>query len=266
MSNPQASQNSPDKFRWYPSPNDPSHYLRPACGVEAFFKDTRNRFATGEDILFVGLSIRLQQPLPPADLVQHARDAWLLLRQSVPTIACVAEAEPSGRSHLSYYAPRDGAAAISWAERTVILHPTNSTTLDDLRQKLGPVQLPDQNNDQTFLHIIPRSDSSYDVLLHSHHSTLDGPGVCVLLTLYLKKLAQVISAPQTSLKETFSWGSEVKRLLPASDTVLDPNEAREGPQFDQTLMSILSDMAMGFSVSDWNFLAASINHAILIPM
>ncbi|KAJ7763058.1 hypothetical protein B0H16DRAFT_1414358 [Mycena metata] len=226
---------------WSPSPDDPSCYTRRGWAIE-ILNDVSNRHKHGQTSMFFGADISAVRPFVTNSLLEHARSAWVSLRYTLPTLAAHVEQDTEGNTLLTYRTASSGADAQAWAHRTLLLDEEHKT-LDDLRQKIEGRPLPDANGDGTFLHLIVRSDTSFEVLLHTSHVPFDGVALKIVTTRFLKKLALLLDggSPDLNLK----WGDEYTNLPPAAGRVPGPNEVVGGAQYDETLKSVM----MGFATA-----------------
>lgn len=225
----------------------PAYYTREARGGE-LFEDVCNRFANGDQTLFLGLQLRLASPLPTSVFMQHVKDAWAALRWAVPNLAVRTEHE-EGRTLLAYRASADAEEVRKWAERTVRLRELEKEgkekALDELRWELGTHFIPEASGDQVFLYIVPYSETEFGLLLHTSHSVMDGAGTKVLLTLFLRELAGQLHFTPTCAKkklEEFAWGKEGENLVKCATEVAGDLEPLDGPAYESTLKTVLGDM------------------------
>ncbi|KAJ7726947.1 hypothetical protein B0H16DRAFT_1735443 [Mycena metata] len=205
-------------YDWAPSPHDPSYYTRRGWAFETL-NDIANRQKHGQTTMFFGANISAQRPFGTDSLLEH---------------------DTEDNTLLTYCTASSAADAQAWARRT-LLFDGEYKTLDDLRKKIGGKVLPDVNGDETFLHLIVRSDTSFGVLLYTSHVTFDGAAVKIVTTRFLKKLALLLDggSPDLNLK----WGDKYTNLTPAAGRVLGPNEVVEGAQHNATLNSVMMDFA-----------------------
>ncbi|KAJ7762907.1 hypothetical protein B0H16DRAFT_1805628 [Mycena metata] len=222
-------------YDWSSSPDDPSYYTRRQWGFE-ILNDvlTRQKHQTP---MFLGADIAAERPFVTTSLLEHARNAWVSLRFTLPTLAAHTEQDTEGNALLTYRTALSAADAQAWAGRTLQFHEEHKT-LDGLHKKLRGTHIPDANGDQTFLHLIVRSDTSFAVLLYTSHVTFDGASAKIVITRFLKKLALLLDggSPDLNLK----WGDEYSNLTPAVVRVLGPNEVVEGDQYGETLNSVMT--------------------------
>ncbi|KAJ7711004.1 hypothetical protein B0H16DRAFT_1820332 [Mycena metata] len=219
--NPQHAGSDCNNFKpkpkgnhWAPSADDPTYYTRRGWAFGTI-EDVFNCQKHGEHTMFLGANISAARPIVSKSLLEHARNSWVSLR---------------------------AADAQAWAERTLLLHEEKVKTLDDLRYELGEKLLPDANGDQTFLHLVVHSDTSFGVLLHTSHVPFDGTSAKIITTRFLKTLALLLdvgSPADLNLK----WGDEHANMTPAAGRVLGPNEVVEGAGYGETLNSVM----MGFA-------------------
>ncbi|KAJ3556854.1 hypothetical protein NM688_g1794 [Phlebia brevispora] len=148
----------------------------------------------------------------------------------------------TGRPLLTYRVPKSDDEASTWAKRTVNID-TCTDNLDDLRVEIGKRPIPSQDGDQTFLYILPSSDTSYGIVFFSSHVPFDGAGTKAIMNTFLKKLTQYIVDPSLAATETVGWGPEADRLIPFITEVLADNEPREGPAYQETLKRVMDDLS-----------------------
>ncbi|KAF8581965.1 hypothetical protein K439DRAFT_1653936 [Ramaria rubella] len=227
------------RFQWRPSPDDCRLYIREAAGGEAI-EDVWNRFKNGEQTLFFGLDLRLQQGIHSQSLLSHGRTAWAQLRFAVPTVAARTAYDTAGNTLITYRAAESESEVDAWAKRTLRLS-EDTRGLDHVRYELGKVHIPEENGDQTFLYIVPGADEkTYSLLLHTSHIPFDGAGSQILMNKFLIFLSHAIAGDIES--STLNWGTEAKNLLPSVSEVLGPEELRDGEQFMNTLGSIMGEL------------------------
>jgi hypothetical protein len=231
------------RFDWkMPNSDDPSYYSREALGGEVF-EDVCNRFGNGEQNLFLGAQVTFTTPISTLDLIARAREAWEGLRFDIPTIAANTEQDSNGDTFISYRIAKDSAAAREWSERTVRVH-EGAKDLDEVRFVAGQIRIPDANGDQTFMRILPKSETSYGFLLHTHHTPFDGAAVQIISDEYLTRLCKLIANPALASTDTLAWGTEHKNLALATPAILNSTEPSKGPQYDQSLSGNLNGLAL----------------------
>jgi len=128
-----------------------------------------------------------------------------------------------------------------WSKRTVRLAKSGSD-IEELRYEVGKIKLPEANGEQTFLYVIPKSDTSYAFMLYTHHTPFDNAGVQILLDNFLARLSNYIANPSLASTETLPWGTEYKNLPPPTSAIL--NEPREGPLHAQAVGMILNSLKL----------------------
>jgi hypothetical protein len=236
------------RYSWRVSPEDPSSYIREPAGGE-YVLDTWNRLRHGDSNLFTAVEISLTPPLSTDAFISAMRKAWVAVRYTTPIVALTTVVNNEDVTHMKYTLAKSAADATAWAERTVRLY-DGKLTLDEARYELGQRTLPEEDGSQTFLYVLPRSDTSYGVLLHTHHTPFDGAGAKVLITRVLKKLAVYATSPETADKELAAmvWGEEAKNLLPVAREVLAESEPKSGPLYEQTLGSVMEAFAASMPV------------------
>ncbi|KAJ7748629.1 hypothetical protein B0H16DRAFT_1319703, partial [Mycena metata] len=226
---------------WAPSADDPTYYTRRGWAFETI-EDVFNRQKHGEHTMFLGANISAARPIVSKSLLKHARNAWVSLRYTLPTLAAHTEQDSDGNTLLTYRTASSAADAQAWAERTPLLHEEEVKTLDDLRYELGEKLLPDANGDQTFLHLVVHSDTSFGVLLHTSHVPFDGTADKIITTRFLKTACSLARCWFSRRSEP-EMGRRTANLTPAAGRVLGPNEVVEGAGYGETLNSVM----MGFA-------------------
>lgn len=221
------------RFDWKtPKADDPSYYWREALGGEVF-QDVCNQ-NHGEQNLFLGVQVTFTNPISAPDLIARARDAWEALRFDIPTIAATTERDSEGDTFISYRLAKDSAQVKEWSKRTVRLH-EGAKDLDEVRYIVGQRRIPEENGDQTFLWIHPKSSTSYGILLHTHHTPFDGGGVQILMNTFLARLSKLIINPSLATTDSLAWGEEHKNLTLPTSAILNSTEQSQGPLYDQSL-------------------------------
>lgn len=229
------------RYDWHVSTEDPTCHRRETKGGE-IFEDIWHQHYHGQQILFLGagLTITANIEIDAGQLLDRARDAWVALRFSVPTIAARTEYNDEGTAHITYCVASQSIAR-EWARRTVHIHDFDDT-LDELRYNLSQEAVPDLNGDQTFIHIVPRSNKSFGLLLRTSHVPFDGSGCKILLAMYLKNLAACLADVTFLAKQAFDWGQEYTNLLPPTTRVLGPGEKLSGTRYQSTMNNIMADV------------------------
>lgn len=234
------------RYVWRTSPEDPMYYIREAAGGEVI-EDVWNRFNHGEQTLFIGVDTSIDSSPSSSKLLDACRNAWVALRFTIPTIAAHTEQDAVGNTLITYRVANDSAEASSWAERTVRLHETTDD-LDEIRYKIGKIHIPDENGDQTFLYVVPRSNSSVSFLLHTAHTPFDGAGAKALFSRFFRLLSTELDNSLASSNKALAWGSEGAKLTPVASEILGPNEQREGEGYQKTLGNVMSDLGSAMPV------------------
>jgi len=207
--------------------------MREAAGGETT-EDVWHRLNNLEQVLFLGIKASFSNPIRVDTLLEYARSAWAAMRFEVPIIALSTTTDAAGRSIMTYRVPKGVEGVRAWAGRTIRLV-DRAPDLDDYRFSIALMPIPDEHGDQTFIHIIHRSDTEYDFLLHTSHVPFDGSGIKIVMREFFERLARKISDPSSVSEHRCQWGTETSNLLPAVTEVLGPDEPRSGEKYDQTL-------------------------------
>jgi hypothetical protein len=235
------------KYIWRESKDDKGYFIREAAGCEAI-SGLLNRFVDGEGNIYLGVSVSFKASVPTIDVfLSLIRSAWVTLRFSVPTVAAHKEHDSQGSPLITYRVANSHEDALQWARRTVRLRET-SASLDGLRFELSKSPIPEVNKDQTFLYVVPRSQTSTDFLLCTSHVPFDGAGIKIVFSKFLETLSEYISSPSLATSQIFAWGTEGKNLLPAITEILAPGEDCKGPRYIQTLDTPLQTWKLASSI------------------
>jgi hypothetical protein len=230
-----------EKYRWCTSDNDPAVSTRYAAGCERF-EDFLNRYVHGQQNLFLGVSTTLAHPAQTADVLRAARQAWCALRASIPVIASSTTQDADDETLITYRTASVLAFVEAWAERTVTIW-EGSDNLDAARTEIGKSVIPDENGEQTFIYIVPRSLTEYGFLLFTHHTPFDSAGARIVMSRFLALLSRYLwdSALATRELKDIDWGADTARLLPAYPQAIAETESINGAQYEQAL----ADMTHG---------------------
>ncbi|KZT28675.1 hypothetical protein NEOLEDRAFT_1057767 [Neolentinus lepideus HHB14362 ss-1] len=231
------------RYAWRISYDDPAKHIREAQGGE-ILEDVWNRFLYGEQKLFLAVDLQLSSPISTTNFLSRAKEAWIEIRFYVPTVGGSTEQAKDGTSLVTYRAIKDQAEATAWANHTVRLF-EGSTDMDAARVEIGKLTIPEPTGEQTFIYIVPRSETSYGVILFTHHTPFDGAGTKIVMNRYIRSLAQHIDNPFLAQSQQFHWGEEVKNLLPAVPQILGPAEATEGDDYQKTLGAVMGSLISG---------------------
>ncbi|KIK58694.1 hypothetical protein GYMLUDRAFT_86133 [Collybiopsis luxurians FD-317 M1] len=216
------------KFRWQKAKDSTKTHTRPLAGTEIVL-DFWSRRCKGDLNLFVGVYLDLLTPATIPQIIDSAQQAWIWLRYQVPTIAAQLHTDSHDAPHL-VYKPAEHESLSCWLDNTLLIEKQDTLDLDTLRRQLGPAQIPFPDGNLMHLHLVIPSGEHEDpvsrlgVLLHCHHLLIDGLGALTLLNQYFTKLADIVGSDYT--KESFAWGTEVDKLLPAVFNVMDASELR----------------------------------------
>jgi 15-O-acetyltransferase Tri3 len=239
-----------DRFNWKASrPDDPSYYSRVTFAGEAF-EELLNRFHSGEQNLFLGLQVTFTKPISTNDLLARCRETWEALRFDIPIIATQTEFDDEDWNvTVAYRLAKSDKEVKEWAKRTVRLG-EGVKDLDELRYEVGKKRIPEENGDQTFLYVLPMSDSSCSFLLHTHHTPFDGSATQIIMNDFLTRLVKSIANPvlSSTTTDSLAWGTEYKNLTPPTSAIIGSNEVEEGPLFEKGLEMIKASYR-AFSVS-----------------
>ncbi|KAI4599795.1 hypothetical protein KJ359_001531 [Pestalotiopsis sp. 9143b] len=142
------------------------------------------------------------------DLTARLRQAWLQMRQQYPTLA--AEGRPEGKTYTS---PSSPAELEAWLAATFIVTPSK-TSAEHWKTMVKTRQMT--------LYYFPEEGQLF---IQGEHHILDGRGAMNFWDRFFKNLASV---PQQQEVVFQTNGSEVSRLPPRSDDLLDLTEKKPG--------------------------------------
>ncbi|KAJ3557697.1 hypothetical protein NM688_g1332 [Phlebia brevispora] len=228
------------QYRWKRSPEDPSYYCCSVGGSE-LIEDTWHCYRDGEEKVFLGVNLELGLLVSPITFLDRCREAWIATRRVIPAIASHKEYTAGGRPLLTYRVPKRNEDTVARAKRTVKID-ASAKNLDDLRVVIGRLPIPSKDGDQTFLCILPFSDTNYGMVLFSSHVPSDSAGIKAIMNTHLTKLTQYIIDPSLVAEEAAAWGPEVDKLLPFVTDILPDRESKEVHVRQQTLGSAIDNL------------------------
>ncbi|ERF68699.1 hypothetical protein EPUS_05760 [Endocarpon pusillum Z07020] len=177
-------------------------------------------------LFLIGSSITFSyNPSSPAgrlsahDLAPLLRNAWLQMRQQYPTLA--AETHPEGKIYTS---PSSSAELEEWLAATFIVTP-GKTSAEHWRTMIKTRQMT--------MYFFPEERQLF---LQGEHHILDGRGLMNFWDRFFRALA---SPAKEDIMKT--EGSEVSRLPPRSDDLLDMAEKKPG-RGEQRALEILAPL------------------------
>ncbi|KAG1753120.1 hypothetical protein EDD22DRAFT_230732 [Suillus occidentalis] len=235
----------------------PTGRYRRLGGVE-HVEDISNRHLKGDQTLFFGLTIDLQDPVNVAKLGSSAQECWCWLRFQVPTIASSIIVSDDKLPTMIYITASPEEIS-QWAQRTFIIHPQH-TDLDELRVNEGLKEVPSSDRDYTWMHLVPVKTlngavSKFSLLFHTHHSLFDGAGLKIIMNRYLAQLVKVLSDSSGAF-ESIEWGNELENLPPSTYSILNSNEFlpvsrffTEKPSSDHEYYKSPASVLSGFSAA-----------------
>ncbi|KDR74010.1 hypothetical protein GALMADRAFT_1335924 [Galerina marginata CBS 339.88] len=226
-----------NRFVWRQDPSVPGRHLREAGGAEVI-EDIWNLTKQGEQNLFLGIYATLSTPLDADKLFVLVRSAWRSLRWDIPIIAASTAHIWHGEGKvpttlITYDEAKSEEDVDGWVSETTEIFPAygaEKKTLDDLRYDIGQGPIPANDYDrQTFLYLIPYSETKFGLLLRTSHVPVDGSGVKIMMTKLLGHLASYI-VDQAGYTESenarMKWGTgkEATSLLPMITEILRQDE------------------------------------------
>ncbi|RYP44637.1 hypothetical protein DL768_008914 [Monosporascus sp. mg162] len=227
---------STDKVECHPSwtQTGPNTYSQPYGFQEVLYNAIS--VPPGSPALFlIGSSVTFSYtPSSPGgrlsahDLALLLRNAWLQMRQNYPALA--AENRPEGKVYTS---PSSSAELVQWLDTTFIVMP-GKTSAKHWKTMVKTKQMT--------LYFFPEE---LQLFLQGEHHTLDGRGVMNFWDRFFRALAS--PAKEDIMKID---GSEVSRLPPRSDDLLDMAEKQpgRGEQRAQELLAPLATMEAPINV------------------
>lgn len=218
------------RYIWSKSSEDARSMSRDLTHSEQMFA-ILNRDFHGQNCAFMGASISLQgvnlsgqsrARFDVQELQRRAEQAFVQTRWRYPTVA----ARVSDDGTRTTYPIETREDVETWAARTVAVVRDDGGWLK-LRNRLSDTAtLPSPSRDCCLFYLVVRPYeaergelTAFDVLMHVHHSLVDGSGIRSILNEFLTRLASPLMAA-----EDLSWGDEIARLLPASYALLEAEE------------------------------------------
>ncbi|KAH6631352.1 hypothetical protein F5144DRAFT_531955 [Chaetomium tenue] len=212
--------------------------------VEEAWKDSREQPYGFQEVLYNAISVPPGSPAlfligssvtfshtassPHGELSPHAlapllRTAWLQVRQQYPALA--AQNPRDGKTYTSPTSPADLEA---WLAATFIVIPDNKTWQDLWKTLVKTAHMT--------MYYLPQTRQLF---LQGEHHTLDGRGIMNFWDRFFRALAS--PTPTHSLLHRTD-GSEVTRLPPRSDDLLNTTELRPG-RGEQRALELLAPLA-----------------------
>lgn len=218
---------STDKAKCHPSwvQTGPNTYSQPYGFQEVLYNaisvppGSPGLFLIGTSITFSYTPSSPGGKLPPHDLAPLLRNAWLQMRQQYPTLA--AENHPEGKIYTS---PSSSAELEAWLAATFIVTP-GKTSAEHWKTMIKTRQMT--------IYFCPEE---CQLFMQGEHHILDGRGLMNFWDRFFRALA---SPAKEDLMKTD--GSEVSRLPPRSDDLLDTAEKKPG-RGEQRALEILAPL------------------------
>ncbi|RYP18918.1 hypothetical protein DL767_009732 [Monosporascus sp. MG133] len=225
-----------DKVKCHPSwaQTGPNTYSQP-YGFQEVLYNAISVPPGSPGLFLIGSSVTFTYtPSPPGGrLSAHGlalllRNAWLQMRQNYPTLA--AENRPEGKVYTS---PSSSAELEQWLDATFIVAP-GKTSAEHWKTMVKTKQMT--------LYFFPEE---LQLFLQGEHHILDGRGIMNFWDRFFRALAS--PAKEDILKTD---GSEVSRLPPRSDDLLEMAEKKpgRGKQRAQELLAPLATMEAPINV------------------
>lgn len=212
------------QFKWTFPDADRAERL---IGGAEYIEHIWNHYDRGDQNIFAAIYVDIKSPVSNVVLKAAARETWAWLRFHIPTLASTTMFNEDNNGILVYRKAKSQSSVDDWAKRTLIEEIADPIDLDELRVRLGPKVLPDQNGDQTWLHLVTTGSESvnkFGLLVHSHHTPFDGAGLKKTLNRYLRRLAERLYSPDLPA-ETLKWGSEISNLNPCCFEILNSSNS-----------------------------------------
>ncbi|GJJ08072.1 hypothetical protein Clacol_002279 [Clathrus columnatus] len=259
--------------KWREDHEVPGRFIRECVGAEIML-DIWNTQYHGSGNMFLGLYIKLENPLGASEFITYLREAWKSLRWEIPTIALQVYHAPVKRDSLPkpymvYDVVKSSSEADDWAKFTALLM-EGYKDLDDLRYHIGQDPLPPTDFiPQTFVYALQTSPDSFGILIHTSHAISDGNAIKIVGNRLLYHLANYIedSDYQKLESKKIQWSSESVNLVPVMSGVIQnyepavkdssgniikeeiPGEIREGPAYDKTLAEVMDGLNKGLTLA-----------------
>ena len=189
-----------------------------------------NEYALGQSCPSLGVTVPVDHSVPSTldikTLSSRLKQAFITTRWAHPTVATQVK-----DSKELVYRVHDTDGVATWAKRTVQYVEAPGGWLAKYEELSREAVLPTAMGDCALLYLVTSPDQAsksqiteFNLLLHVHHSLVDGTGLRSIMDYILTELATSDSSI------SFSWGEEVDRLQPSA---LDA-----APISDEMLMSL----------------------------
>jgi hypothetical protein len=230
-----------DQYIWKPDGADPKVWQRRGCGTEAIVgRESENNYGAFDIYLFVSLA--LGKDLSLATFKKAATEAMVHLRANFPQIALTLQRDDDFKPILRHVPPKDGKAAVEWAESHVIWDTTGRSTIQ-IRQSIeGERALkPSPLDAMTVYFSVPKDISTFsegqevELLIVYNHIFFDGSGTRFAAHKFCEYLAEII-AGKSALGEIASikWDETNKGLSPAPTAIFNVQQILSGSVYEQS--------------------------------
>ena len=185
--------------------------------------------------MFICGSLTLDSLAPSSALIMAAKTAWRRLRFEVPELVASAGYGTDGKAYLQYQVPSGDEEVNQWIEHTTSFECRERRL--DFQELLESIRLKKEENhsDQVFLLIHPVVEAGDDLvkqvdfILNADHQVVDGISIKILLNRFLALLAISSSTPP---EEDFDWEESTKNLTPPWIDLMDEDQLRSGPEYE----------------------------------
>ncbi|KAG9252531.1 uncharacterized protein F5Z01DRAFT_638401 [Emericellopsis atlantica] len=200
---------------WAKSEARPELYSRTLTTPE-FVLAMLNEYALGQSCPSLGVTVSVDRSVPSTldiqTLSSRLEQAFIATRWTHPTVAI----QVRGSKEMIYRV-HDAEGVATWAKRTVQYVEAPGGWLAKYEQLSREAVLPTAIGDSALLHLVMSPEQAsksqiteFDLLLHVHHSLVDGAGLRTIMNYILTELATSDSSI------SFSWGEEGDSLQPAA--------------------------------------------------
>ena len=237
-------------YIWRDSQDENGSMTRKLANLEKLFA-IFNKNMYGQNCPLMGASMSIQHsgkgsesgaPLNMSRLYFRALTAFAQTRWKYPTVA----ATMPDLETVSYRI-ESSKGVEKWTNRTVFLI-CRDGGWQALRERLSRTSaIPSESGDCCVFYLIVSPEQTlkteieeFDILMHTHHTLVDGSGIRVILNEFLERLANPMES------ETIVWGEETARLFPAAVALERPASS---PSNDaaQTTQAVPEERLKAFS-------------------
>jgi hypothetical protein len=206
----------------------------------------------GQNYINFAFETSLTAPMDASNVLRAARQAWAVLRFTIPLLASSTGLDRDGDTYLTCRAATDLDEVRGWVESVVAIQNATDGQLDTAVAEIWKnFAIPDETSPQTHLFVVPLSANDYGFLLRTSHVPFDGIGCLAVMDKFFGLFVKFLPDAARGERElaSLNWGEELANLLPAYPEIVAPSEPLSGPDYTATIEPVLIGMATSFPVS-----------------